>query len=559
MHCIILISVSMNNVNYFQRFIPSANDKVKINRDVWSYTRVSSKEQFERNSSVDRQIEASKRYAGQHDYLITEEFGGTYESAKSDFTRKEFKRLIDKVTASRRKPFAILVYKMSRFSRSGGNAIGLVHALVDELGVHLIEVCSGLSTTTERGKASIYESLFHAYKENLERKEIIIPFMQAHLREGKRFGLCPVGYDHYGPRVRNDKFLSLHQKIEVNKDGELLREAWQWKLSGRYSDVQILAKLRARGLDLLPQKISKIWRNPFYCGILIHGLIDEPVPGNWPAIVSMGDFIKVQTLLESNPSGFQHNTEEERRPLTRLLKCDACKGYMVGYENKKKHLHYYRCIKCRGVSMNARTTPKAKRKGANDLFIDFLDQYRLPDAIAPLVALQLTKLYHHLNDDCATRDTTLQTRLSGLEKKVKDLKIRHGLGDIDKDTHDVTLQHLNEQIQETSKEMGHLIGSISNLDKLIAQSLEKLSKLSRVWVSSDLENKRRMQKTLFPEGIYYNVKNHCYLTTSANNFISLTKCIADRCEGKENGNFQELLENSRSVARSGVEPETSGL
>ena len=102
-------------------------------------------------------------------------------------------------------------------------------------------------------------------------------------------------------------------------------------------------------------------------------------------------------------------------------------------------------------------------------------------------------------------------------------------------------------------------GICISLNELLNKSLEKLTKLSRVWASSDLENKRRVQKTLFPDGIYYDVKNHDYLTTHTNYFIALTKCISDRCEGKENGNFQDLLENSRSVARSGFEPETSGL
>src|SRR5678815_4544012 len=123
-----------------------------------SYTRVSSKEQFDNNSSVSRQKDANYEYAEKNGYQIIEEFGGTYESAKSDFTRKEFKRLIDKVQKSRRKPYGILVFKMSRFSRSGGNAIGLVNYLVETLGVHLIEVSSGVTTTTERGKLAIYES-----------------------------------------------------------------------------------------------------------------------------------------------------------------------------------------------------------------------------------------------------------------------------------------------------------------------------------------------------------------------------------------------------------------
>ena len=258
----------MSQLDYFRKFNPKKEVVVQSNFEVWSYTRVSSKEQFEQNSSVERQKEANRKYAQDGGLTIVEEFGGTYESAKSDFTRKEFTRLIDKVKRSRRKPYAVLVYKMSRFSRSGGGAIGLVSYLVDELKVHLIEVSTGLNTTTERGKAAIWESLFHAFRENLERKEIIIPNMKAFVQAGNRFARAPLGYDHYGPRVRNGKFLSQKQKIVINETGKLLKEAWQWKVSGKYSDAQILLKLGNRGLKVPPQKISTIWRNPFYCGVL---------------------------------------------------------------------------------------------------------------------------------------------------------------------------------------------------------------------------------------------------------------------------------------------------
>jgi len=139
------------------------------------------------------------------------------------------------------------------------------------------------------------------------------------------------------------------------------------------------------------------------------------------------------------------------------------------------------------------------------------------------------------------QDTTLQTRLSGLEKELKDLKIRHGLGTINRGTYDVTFKHINEQVQETSKEMGHQVGTISNLNKLLNKSLEKLTKLSRVWVSSDLENKRRIQKTLYSNGIYYDGKNHYYLTTHSNYFISLTKCIQIVATEKKTGTSKICL------------------
>src|SRR5258705_10045800 len=100
----------MSQLDYFKKFFPVKESNVRLNFEAWSYSRVSSKEQFEQNSSVERQKEANRDYARSNGLTIIEEFGGTYESAKSDFTRKEFKRLIDKGQRNRKKPYAILVY-----------------------------------------------------------------------------------------------------------------------------------------------------------------------------------------------------------------------------------------------------------------------------------------------------------------------------------------------------------------------------------------------------------------------------------------------------------------
>ena len=112
------------------------------------------------------------------------------------------------------------------------------------------------------------------------------------------------------------------------------------KAAGIKND-EILLKLKAMGVEIYKQNLSMIFSNPFYCGIIINRLLDEPVKGSWPPLVSKEDFIKVQQILENNPSGFQHNKDEEARPLSRLLKCNDCGCFMVGYKINKKNLHYY--------------------------------------------------------------------------------------------------------------------------------------------------------------------------------------------------------------------------
>lgn len=543
----------MNNLDYFKKFVPSKESTVITNPEVWSYTRVSSKEQFDNNSSITRQQEANLECASKNNFRIVEQFGGTYESAKSDFTRKEFKRLIDKVKASRKKPYAILVYKMSRFSRSGGNAIGLVSYLVDELKVHLYEVCSGLNTTTDRGKAAIWDSLFSAFKENLERKEIIIPNMAAYIKAGNWFSRAPRGYDHFGPKVRNIKFHSPVQKIVINDEGKILREAWGWKLSGLNSDVQIAEKLANRGLLIHHKRLSEMWRNPFYCGISINRLVDGPTKGKWEAMISQEDFIKIQQILERNPSGYQNKKDVDERPLTRLLRCNTCDSFMVGYKNNKKNLHYYRCLKCSGVSLNAHTTPHAKKKSAEAIFLELLDEYQIPKKYTTLVEMQLTKLFKHYNENNSV-DENLEKQYSTLQKEMKDLKIRLGLGKIDKETYDLTYDYLNEQFVKVSKELNNGKIKISNLESVLKTALNKLEKLSRIWGSGELEDKKALQKNLFPEGIFYDAKNNQYLTRNKNKFIELVICLSMSCEDIKKEDSQKMLEKSSLVLGNGIEP-----
>ena len=104
-------------------------------------------------------------------------------------------------------------------------------------------------------------------------------------------------------------------------------------------------------------------------------------------------------------------------------------------------------------------------------------------------------------------EQTLKSQLDGLEKKLKELKIRHGLGDIDRETYDLTFNHLSDQIGNITKEMNTPSPKISNLEKLLSTALKKFSKLALVWAYSKLDVRRLIQKTLFPDGILYDVND----------------------------------------------------
>ena len=153
--------------------------------------------------------------------------------------------------------------------------------LVRNQGVHLIEVSTELDTTTEEGEIQIHYSLIHARKENVERLTHTIPGLKRFVKSGNWLGKAPRGYDHYGPKVKNTKFVQGIQELKINNEGKLLKLAWDWKLQN-IPDYQIRKKLSIRGLKLSKQTVSAMWRNPFYCGIHKNSFLNgEIIEGNW--------------------------------------------------------------------------------------------------------------------------------------------------------------------------------------------------------------------------------------------------------------------------------------
>jgi len=142
---------------------------------------------------------------------------------------------------------------------------------------------------------------------------------------------------------------------------------------------------------------------------------------------------------------------------------------------------------------------------------------------------------------------------------MKDLKIRLGLGKIDKETYDLTFEHLNEQIVKVNKELNNGKIKISNLESVLKTALNKLEKLSKIWGSGELEDKRALQKNLFPEGIFYDAKNNQYLTRNINQFVELVSCLSSSCEDIKKEDSSNLLEKSSLVPGSRLELPTSGL
>jgi len=548
----------MKELEAFKKF-SSYKEEQEINKDVWVYTRVSSKEQFD-NYSIENQRDSAFMCVTNGGFNLVHQFGGTYESASGDFTRKEFKHMIETVRKSRSKPYAILIFKMNRFSRSGSGGISVVHELVDDLGVHIIETSTGLSTETPKGKNEILAKLVEAEKENIERLEFTIPGMIRFLKEGNWLGKVPFGYDQYGPRVKDIEKIRKEQKIVLNDNGKLLQKAWKWKLQG-IRDYEIIKKLNVLGLKISKQKLSAIWRNPFYCGVSVHRLLKgEVVKGKWEKMISEPDFWKVQRILDGNNVGYKVSKVNEHRPLTGFVTCLDCGGKLTSYEVKKKKLHYYTCQnKCAGSSMNALTTPKSKNKGLNDSFKSLLGNYELDTELEGLFRQQLKYSIEAFNEDCEDEEKRLKRDIAVIESKMDKLEEKHLFDDYPKEKYDRFMKPLEQDLKKKKESLEELSNTISNQELVIDSCVEISQNLSKYWASNNVDTKIRIQELVFPSGIVIDAKKRKYLTKDENSVFKLVREIARDTEEQKKDASKKNLDASCLVAGARLELTTFGL
>lgn len=227
------------------------------------YTRVSSKEQADKNLSLETQRKTIQDCVNRTDRNVVGIFGGTYESAKTD-GRKEFMRMLEFIKKSKNQVSEIMVYSLDRFSRTGGAAIKLANELREKYGVAIYAVTQPVDTSNPSGVLSQGMHLLFSEFDNKLRGQRVVAGMKAKFEQGIWVIKPPQGFDTV--KVNDNR------KIILNEEGKKIKKAWDWKIQGMKNE-EIILKLQAMGVKMYKQQLHKIFTNPFYCGMIAHGML----------------------------------------------------------------------------------------------------------------------------------------------------------------------------------------------------------------------------------------------------------------------------------------------
>ncbi len=427
------------------------------------YARVSSNKQ-DVDLSISGQLRNLREYATRNSYEIVKEFIDEAESGRSASSRPAFNEMI--ALSKAKKPLfeAILVWKLSRFSRSRMDSI-TYKALLRGRGIKLISINEPLDDSpVGQLLEGIIESVDEFYSANLGQD------IRRGMRENASRGFFNGSRPPFGL-----------QRVPV-QDGTKTR----WKLApdrdnpGRVQLVKQIFDMALRDMGCMEVAVSinrdgyrngndhpwnkvtvhQILTNEAYCGTLVwggrpgHKAAKSGVPPvrvehNWDAIIPQDVFDRVRQKMQARrPEAVHPRTVPSFYLLSGLLYCSCGRG-MIGRSAKSHRYYYYQCNRNYREGKDACDSgliPKDKIESA------VLDQIKE----VVLAEENLKELIKLVNEDIKQELKRYRERVTNVDTQMKEVNNRLGRLYDAIETGKVSLDDLAPRIRELKSEKERL-------------------------------------------------------------------------------------------------------
>ena len=496
------------------------------------YCRVSTKDQVQ-NLSLPTQQKACIEFCGRNSYDVDRVFVEEGESAKTA-DRTELKKLLAYCRQNRGRLHAVVVYALNRFARDKFDYYALRAILAD---LH-VTVRSVTEPIDDSSTGKLMEGIIASFAQfdNDVRSERTVAGMKARLERGGWTFPPPLGYMS-GADPKGRKII-----LPDPKRAPLITRAFELYSTGLQSKQQVLDVVTRLGLTtkrgrrVSPQTFNEMLRKPFYVGVLEVPKWGIRQPSNAPALASRAVFDKVQSLLNGKRATI---TPQLRRhpdfPLRHFVRCGRCDRPLTASWSKgrKERYAYYRCQNRSCKSVNIR------REVLERLFVEFLAHLQPKPEYLVLFGEIIRDVWRTKKEDASAVHRAAQRGLKAVNDRKQRL-VEAFVYDrsIDPPTYQEQLDKVNEQI--VLAEINERDTRIDELDLQAALSFGEFVLLNApsLWIQLSLDQKQRLQQSLFPRGVQF--ENGVYRTAE-------TSLVFLELDAKQ-------LKKEGLVALTGIEP-----
>lgn len=460
------------------------------------YCRVSTAEQVE-NLSIETQEQACRAYCTKHGYEVAHVFVDPGESAKTT-NRPEFLRMLAACRAERGRIHAVVVYALTRFSRSQ-NDHHTIRALLAGLSIHLR---SATEPIDESATGKLFEGMLAAFAEydNNQRSERTKAGMRAALQRGRWVWVAPLGYRTGHVRAGEPSLVPDEQRAP------LVRLAFETVAAGDLCGHPLARMLYAKGLRTKQGKkvhlsvIDRMLRNPIYIGLLEPALAGGVARvGDFDPLITEELFYRVQRARDAKAAAVTRAIRYVNHPdfpLRRFVTCAQCRKALSGgwSKGRSKRYGFYHCKDgCTNVS----------RAALQDAFLEQLDALKPDPDWMRFFASRVLAQWQRARRAAYADGERLHRLLEASRRRLATLDQAFIFEQrIDETTYRQQRDRLREEIALLTIQHGEATRSGEDVEAMLAFATDALTHASRLWEQqTDVAERIRIQWTFFPDGL----------------------------------------------------------
>ena len=509
-------------------------------RNVILYIRVSTDEQKNKGYSLRDQEQKLRHYCELNNLNVVAIYSDDH-SAKT-FNRPEFKKLLARCKKDKKNVDEIIFIKWDRFSRNTSQAYQMIDTF-SELGIktNAIEQPLDISIPEQLLMLAVYLAIPEV--ENHRRAQNITAGMRRAFKEGRYVVSAPKGYKN--GRDHNDKPI-----LQPNDDAKHIQEAFELLATGLYNQKEVLTKLREKGFKTSKSAFSRIIRNPIYHGdIYIKAYKDEKemvVKGIHEPLITKSLFNKVQVIIDGRKKQHKaiHKKVNDKFPLKDFILCPKCHKPLLASSSKgrSKYYSYYHCAKpC---------DTRYKKEEAETWMQNFLDGIEL-NKNAQKLLLKMVKTRFKAQTKSNTLGPKHYEQVDNLKQKLINLQDLFIDGELDrKEFNQAKIRY--ESLLNELEEKEQAVKKKAEVLQTYKDGFGKLENINSQFIKSDIDNKRRLLGSIFPEKFQFE-KNEVR-TADINPILLKISNVNKGLERNKKRDKSKKIDLSQHVQEAGLEP-----
>jgi site-specific DNA recombinase len=332
--------------------------------------------------------------------------------------------------------------------------------------------------------------------DNDQRSERTIAGMRTALSAGKWVHKAPIGY------LNSQAQGGLSH--DLDRAG-LVRKAFELHAEGKHSKPAVLKLVTDLGLKmpkgsrpLSIQSLDKLLRNPLYSGWITSswGIM---VRGGFEPLIDDDLFRRVEERLTGRGApGQTRSLNNADFPLNVIVRCGACgkgiTGSLATGRKGRRYPHYFcRTRGCRAV--------KFRRDELHRHFIELLYSLTPKDALIPLFRATVMNVWQEKNANQEQSNVLSDQRKTELEDRRKRIIDAMLDGRLDQKMYDDQMVRVGTALEAIHNGAEKTIIAKEELVTLLEFAEWMLERVAGIWNSAAIENKKRIQAALFPDGL----------------------------------------------------------